>query len=133
MMQDASELLDPALCFDWLQWGIELLPRTGAAYESQVAQRAAAERAEAERKATFARQLADAEAARTVKRQTSRSSRLASGDGARSPEQETKPDSRKRRVRRDTVTAEGVSEAAKGKSKADKGKVPAVPPKVSLP
>jgi hypothetical protein len=135
MIQEASELLDPALRFDWLQWGGELLPRTEAAYRSQQEKRAAAERAEAERKAAISRQLKEAEAARTIKRQTSRSSRVGSADGARSPEQITKADSLKRgRGRRDTVTAEDVSAVAKGKSAAGKGKArPAVTPRVSLP
>jgi hypothetical protein len=135
MLQEASELLDPALRFDWLQWGGELLPRTEAAYRSQQEKRAAAERAEAERKAAISRQVKEAEAARIIKRQTSRSSRVGSADGARSPEQITKADSLKRgRGRRDTVTAEDVSAVAKGKSAAGKGKArPAVTPRVSLP
>ena len=86
-------------------------------------------------KATIAWQLADAEAACTIKHQTSHSSRLGSGDGARSPEQDMKADSHKcGRGWRDTVTAEGVLVAAKGKSKAHKGKVLAqavTAPKVS--
>ena len=134
MMQDAADLLDPVINFDWLKWGLGLLPRTQAAYESSVAQREAARRAEAKRKANVARQLKELEESRAVKRQTSRSSRLGSADGAASPEQATKPASLKcGRSRRSTVTAKDVLAAAKGKSKAGKGKVrAAADPKVSL-
>lgn len=134
MMQDAADLLDPVINFDWLEWGLGLLPRTQAAYESSVAQREAARRAEAERKADVARQLKELEESRSVKRQTSRSSRLGSADGAASPEQVTKPASLKRgRNRRSTVTAGDVPAATKGKSKAGKGKVrAAADPQVSL-
>ena len=134
MMQDAVDLLDPVINFNWLKWGLGLLPRTQAAYESSLVQRAATQRAEAERKANVACQLKELEESCAIKQQTSRSSRLSSADGAPSLEQVTKPASLKHgRSRRSTVTAEDVPAAAKGKSKAGKGKVrAAVDPKVSL-
>ena len=96
MMQDTVDLLDPLINFDWLKWGLGLLPRTQAAYESQLVQRAAAQCTKAKRKANVACQLKELEEARTVKWQTSRSSRIGSADGAPSPEQVTKPASLKR-------------------------------------
>ena len=95
MMQDAVNLLDPVINFDWLKWGLGLLPRMQAAYESQLAQRAAAQHTEAKRKANIACQLKELEEACTIKQQTSRSSRLSLANGAPSPEQVTKPASLK--------------------------------------
>ena len=91
MMQDAVDLLDPVINFNWLKWGLGLLLRTQAAYESSLAQREAAQCTKAEWKANIACQLKELEESRAVKRQTSRSSRLGSADGAASPEQVTKP------------------------------------------
>ena len=134
MMQDAVDLLDPVINFNWLKWGLGLLPRMQAAYESQLAQRAATQRTKAERKANVACQLKELEEARIIKWQTSRSSRLGLANGAPSLEQVTKPASLKcGRSRRSTVMAEDVLTAAKGKLKAGKGKVrAAVDPKVNL-
>jgi hypothetical protein len=119
MIGEASTPLDPLLCMAWLEWGAGILPRTQVMATNT--------RAEKERKESFAAQLAvDAKRARTVKRQTSRSSRLQGGDEAQSPEQ-VGTGVKRGRSRWDTlkpvdmkvadVKAAGASAVGKGKGK----------------
>jgi hypothetical protein len=119
MIGEASALLDPLLRMAWLEWGAGILPRTQTMATNA--------RAEKERKEFFAAQLAvDAERARTVKRQTSCSSRLQGGDETQSPEQ-VGTGGKHGRSRRDTLKPEdmkaadvkvaGASAEGKGKGK----------------